>query len=121
MKYLKSLLIMLISLFISSLIITIPYFFNLISINLKNILLLIFPIISIFISSFYLGKNSKKNGWFEGLKFGLLIIFLFFLLSLIISNKLINFKNIIYYFILLLTSILGSMLGINKNNNNHNL
>lgn len=112
-KYGKRLLWTLISLFISILIITILYHFNLISSTTFNILKIIILLINIFISTYILGKKTEKLGFLEGIKFSLIIILLFLIISLITKTNL-SFKILIYYAIIMITSIFGSTVGINK-------
>ena len=91
---------------ISTIILTIIDYFSLFN---TSILKLIIPIISIFISSFILGKKTTKLGYLSGIKLGLLIIIIFIILVLLLDKF--TIKSLIYYLILLLTSTLGSMLG----------
>ena len=77
-----------------------------------KIIKLLIPIISILISSIILGKNTKEKAYLEGLKFSSLYIFLSIIISLITKNPF-TFKLIICYLLLLLTGIIGSMIGIN--------
>ena len=44
---------------------------------------ILIPIISIFIGGFLIGKKSVSKGWLEGIKYGLIILFLMFLVSII--------------------------------------
>lgn len=74
---------------------------------------ILIPIISIFIGGFLIGKKSVSKGWLEGIKYGLIILFLMFLVSIIFFRNNLNIKIIFYYIILLLTSITSSMIGIN--------
>ena len=117
MKYLKKLGISIgifsIS-FLSLLLITTLFsYLNIIKSNMATIITIIIPLLSIFLSSLYIGKNSIKKGWLEGIKLGLIIIVSFITINLLFYNKF-NIRNLIYYLILLLSSVLGSMLGINK-------
>lgn len=84
----------------------------------KTIKILI-PIIALFIGGIIIGKNSKNKGWFEGFKYGIIVIVIMFLISFLFSNNFFNIKRIIYYLILIFISILGSMIGINKNIDNN--
>ena len=112
MNYLKSLLWCFGILIISSIIITIFNYFNVINGIVLKIIFLIIPIISIFIGSYRLGKLSNEKGYIEGIKYGLIWVILFAVFCLIC--KAFDWTSIIYYFILLFISILGSILGINK-------
>ena len=111
--YLKYFSILLISIIIPIFILTIFNYFEII--NNTNILKLIITLISIFINSFFLGKNSKSKGYIEGLKFGIIFIIFITLLNLILVNEF-SLKIIIYYILILITSMIGSTIGINKKN-----
>ena len=117
MNYLKTLSKSLILFFIISIssliIISIFNYFNIINTNITNLLLFISMIISIIIGSFKLGNTSSNKGLIEGLKFGLIISIISIVISLLLkySYKPINF---IYYLILTISSIFGSILGKNK-------
>ena len=113
-KYLKSLMYIFISLIIFTLLITILNYFDILKPSIINILELLSIITSIFIGSFYLGKNSNNKGYIEGLKIGGIIVIILFMLSYVGFNNKLNISLLIYYIILLITSVLGSILGINK-------
>lgn len=113
---LKSLLIFFISILIGSLLITLINYFSILPSNIISILNLILPVTTIFISSYKLGKQSEKKGYIEGLKFGIIIILLFIFLILILDK--LTIKSLLYYLILLLTSTLSSMIGINRKKTN---
>lgn len=93
-------------------ILTLLNYFNLIPNKILSILKLLLPLISIFIISYKLGKQSKKNGYLEGLKIGFIIVILFIILVLLLDKFML--KSCVYYLILILSSIMGSMVGINK-------
>ena len=99
MNYLKSLLWCFGILIISSIIITIFNYFNVINGIVLKIIFLIIPIISIFIGSYRLGKLSNEKGYIEGIKYGLIWVILFAVICLIC--KVFDWTSIIYYFILL--------------------
>ena len=108
-KYLKSLII-----FLSSLII-IPAFltiFNLLKINTSRILIIIIGSILMLIVGFITGKSSNSKGYLNGLIISIISIIILILLSLIFSFKL-NINSLIYYVILVISTTLGSMIGIN--------
>ena len=93
-------------------IITIINYSNLLKPGIISVLKLIIPILSIFIASFKLGKQSEKKGYIEGIKIGSIIIIIFSILVLLLDKF--KLKTLLYYLILLLTSILSSMIGINQ-------
>lgn len=111
-NYLKSFLWSFIILLGSSLIVTIFNYFNVISGIPLKIIFLIIPIIGIFIGSYRLGKLSNEKGYVEGIKYGLIWIILFIIISIIC--KVFDWTSVIYYIILLFISILSSILGINR-------
>ena len=80
--------------------------------NITKIISIIIFILFFFIAGFIKGKNVDKKGYIQGLKIGLELILILFLLSLFSFS--LNIKTIIYYMILLLSSIFGSTIGINK-------
>ena len=71
--------------------------------------------ISIFIAGYHMGCRSKQKGYLEGIKIGLTIIGIFNILILLFDK--VSIKSLLYDFILLLTAILGSMIGINRKKN----
>lgn len=90
--------------------------FNLLgaSSGITSLIIFILNIIIFFALSFINAKKKQKRGYLEGLFIGLIFILLMYLIKLIIVNNSFNIATIIYYIILLLSSILGGMFGINK-------
>lgn len=113
---LKSLGWFLMSLIIYLLIITTLAHFNLISYKIVSIFSFIFMCILFLISGFSLGKKSEKKGYLTGLFIGTINILLILLISLILRSFP-SLKSLIYFAVLLLSSTLGGMFGINKKNN----
>ena len=89
---------------ISLLLINTLYYFNIINNNLYKVLKIIPILISIFINAYILGKNTDQKGYLEGLKLSITLI----------TKQPLKLKVILYYLIIGITSILGSMIGINK-------
>lgn len=114
LKYLKVLIYILVPVLILNFILSLLYYFNLIGSGIINYLKLFVVTITMLIGGVYIGRRTSKNGWLEGLKVGAEVIVLFFIVSYLAFDKGINIKTIIYYFILIAASILGSMIGINK-------
>lgn len=122
MKYLKNLgmsfAYMIGTILVLTLIVTIFSYFNIMSDKVTSIFKIIIPIISLFIGGFYIGKRSIKKGFLEGLKIGLLFsIFLLIFNFLALSNSF-KVKYLLFYLILIISSILGSMIGINRKKSN---
>lgn len=74
------------------------------------------PILAMFTSGYKIGKSSEKKGYLEGIKIGGIIILNFLVLVLLLDKF--SLKSLLYYLILLLTSILSSMIGINRKKTN---
>ena len=83
---------------------------------LINVLKIITILLSIFIPTFILGKKSERKGYLEGLKYGTILIVLSLILNIIFKTKF-NFDIIIYFIIMLVSAMLGSMMGINFKKN----
>lgn len=109
-KYVKSLII-----FLSS-IVTIPIFltiFNLFKLKTNKILIIIIGSILMFIIGYITGKKSESKGYLNGLLLSVITILILVLTSLIFKFQL-NINSLIYYVILTITTVFGSMFGINK-------
>ena len=101
--------IFLISLFL----VTLLNYFNLMNSSVLNVFTYIIPFISFFIGAFILGKNSNSKGFLEGLKFSLVFILISIIINLILGLSF-NINTFIYYLIIIASSLLGSIIGINK-------
>lgn len=121
MEYLKklgkSLLISIIVLLVLTFIMTLLNYINFLKFNLVNILEIIILFITVFSGSFNIGKNSKKKGWLEGIKFGLIFLTILIVFNYLGFNIKFEIKNLLYYLILLASSLLGGMIGIGFKNN----
>lgn len=112
-NYLKSYGYLLGLLLILTLIISIiSYIFN----TPLNIIKLIIPIVSMFISTIILGKSIKEKGYLEGIKYSCIFLLIITIIKFIIKSNF-NYKVIIMYFCLIITSIVGASLGINLKRN----
>ena len=90
----------------------INYFIKMPSIVIKTLI----PIISLFISSMFLGKNIQKKGYIEGIKFGMGYLIVSMIIKIILRTGF-NYKVVIIYILMLFSSIIGSMIGINTKKN----
>lgn len=111
MKYVKCLGFIFIPIIILGILYTVLYYFDIMGSNIFKWISLITMIMSLLFGCMYLGKNSKSKGWLEGLKIGLGICLLFFLISYL-GFETFSLKNIIYYLVIVLISMFGSMFGI---------
>ncbi len=116
MNYLKNLMIRylwtILETIILSFLLTALYYFDFISTPFFSLFLLFSLLIPVFVNSFLLGKVSSKKGYLEGIKFSFLIILFFMIITCLYSKF--QWKNLLYYAIILFTSIMGSIMGINQ-------
>ncbi len=93
---------------------------NLLGVNsgITTIILFILNIILFFVLSFFNATSKKKKGLIEGLTIGAVFIIAMYIIKVILFTAKINVSTIIYYFILLITSILGGLIGVNKKSKN---
>lgn len=81
--------------------------------NLINKLSVILTALSFFIISAMASKNFKEKGYILGIKLGVLFVVLMILINLIFFKSGFNIDRIIYYIILVFSSILGGSFGKN--------
>ncbi len=112
-KYTFCFLYMILSLTIILLLLTTLYHFDIISSNIYHLLKLIMFLGILLLTGISLGKKATNRGYLEGIKLGTFTIVLFTLLTLLTSQDL-KLKLLLYDLIILITSILGGMIGINK-------
>lgn len=108
-----SVLISILSLLIFTFLLTTFSYFNIIGGTFVKVLKIIIPILSLFFGGFYLGKLASKKGWLEGIKLGGCITILLVLFNYLAFGHALKIEESLYIVILLVSSILGSMLGIN--------
>lgn len=113
-NYLKSLGLTILIILGGSIIYTLLEYYTNMTI-LVNILKVITTLLSIIIPTFLLGRKSLRKGYLEGLKYGIILVFISIIVSIISKNK-IDINIIIYYIIIISSSMLGSMIGINFKN-----
>ena len=117
MNYLKKIgkftLTTLISIVVLGLILNTLYYFNIINNNIYNTMKLIIVLLTLFINAFLLGKSSSKYGIVEGLKLGAIFLFTMIILKLITRNTF-DIRTLIYSIIILLTTSVGAVIGINR-------
>lgn len=124
MKFIKnisiSILYIVLTMLILTFILTLFSYFNIINDKIISIFKIIIPIISLFVGGFLLGKKSIKKGWLEGLKLSLIFLIILIIFEYLALSQSFEFKNILFYLILSISSIFGSMIGISKNNKESN-
>lgn len=112
--YLKALGIVGIGILGLTLILTILHYFNLMGDKTADVIKLLIAIVPIAVGGYIVGQSCAKRGWFGGLKFAGIIIVIFFLVTIIFRLGL-SPKTIIYYGIVIASSMIGSMIGISTN------
>ena len=110
-NYIKSLIIFLSSIIIIPFLLTL---FNLLKINSNKIIIIIVGAILMFIIGLITGKGTNNKGYLKGLLISVICIFILTILSIIFRFQL-NINSLIYYSILVVSTIFGSMIGINLN------
>lgn len=98
---------------ISTLLITVFNYFNIISGASLSISKILICIISLFIGGIVIGRHSSKKGWLEGLKLSLVFLVILIIFNYLALGNAPALKNIIYYLIIVTSCIFGSIIGIN--------
>ncbi len=116
-NYLKVILYMFLVMLGLTIIVTIFNYIGLLNGFIFSIVKLLIPIIAIIYGGYLLGRKSIKKGYLEGIKLAIITIIFLLILNLIFKNSF-SWQNIIYFLILIGSSMLSSMIGINKNKSN---
>lgn len=118
MKYLKnlgiSLLYIIVPILVLTFISTLLHYLGLFNNSIMKIVKIIIPIVSMFVGGFIIGKKQGRNGWLEGLKLGLIFLIILTLFNILGLDSAISIKMVIYYLILVIATILGSIVGVNR-------
>ncbi len=109
-NYLKNISIFIIVLFIYLLLISIMGYFEILNYKTINIINYIVMIILFLLLGFKTAHTEQKKGYLNGFLVSLILIIIFLIISLIISK--ISFSNIVYYISLILSSIIGGIIGV---------
>jgi len=88
--------------------ISLLYLFSNISYNVISSVILIFNLLFFLILGFMIAKNSKTKGIIIGLKTSSIIIIILLALTLLFKNSF-SVKNIIYYLLVILSTLFGSI------------
>ncbi len=109
-KYLISFLYFLVPFLVLLFIVTIGYYFDIISINGMKYFKLIIVLLSSFLGGFKIGMYSNQKGYIKGIIFGSILSILFFIVTIFTKNF--KITTLLYYFILIIITTIGSMIGI---------
>lgn len=119
MKYLKCLLRTLILFLIFLLLITTLHYFDVLSNNIAPFFYLLCMIISTFIGGIYLGRRCETKGYLEGMKLAGILLLLLLMFRFIIFRLSFRLDLLLYYVIIFISAISGSIIGINKKIEKH--
>lgn len=114
-KFIKPSLYSLLAFILFTFIITIFNYIGILPYNVFKIIRIIGIVVIFFIDGLLVGRASEKKGWLNGLEASLILITIFSILNLIFKGNF-SMSTFISYIILIVITILGSMLGINKKN-----
>ena len=112
--YLKDIGYMLGTIVVGLFLFTILNYFNIFNDKVINFIKIILPIGVFIFGGWYLAKNTNKRGITEGLKIGSIILGVFLLISLLGISSKFQWQNLIYYLILLISSITGGIIAKQK-------
>lgn len=85
-----------------------------VSFNITKYILLIFVGLFFWHAGYNEGKKRDNKGYLAGLKTSSILIGIFIISNLIFFNYPFLLRRVVYYFILMLIGVLGSIIGINK-------
>ena len=112
LNYLKGLLYFFIPFFLLIILITTFYYFDILNNQIIKYFKIIILLLSTFISGIYIGKNSLNKGYLSGIILSLIIVLIFFITNLFLDGF--KIYQLIYYLIIILTTTIGAMFGINR-------
>jgi putative membrane protein (TIGR04086 family) len=113
-RYGKQIAIFTITMIGSALIFSILQYFHLLSVNISHFLSTFLILLLAFAFGIINGKNADKNGYLEGIKIGGLQLITMILLNTIIFGIHFKLGSLLYYISILVLSVIGAMIGINK-------
>jgi len=114
MKYLKAFGIVIIASIVITLISSSLCYQNIISNKTNDVIKIIAIIMPAFISGLYIGKNSTNKGYLEGIKVGSITVLFLLMLSYLGFNNGFSITKVIYYLLIFMLTVIGSIVGINK-------
>ncbi len=113
-SYFKVILIGLLFMMIFAFLLGVLQNFNLFYGKVSEVFMFIYMAILFFIIGFLVGKKATHKGYLEGIKISLSLIFILIVINVLFYQTGFSLERTIYYFILILSSTMGSMIGINK-------
>lgn len=86
--------------------------------KITKLLILISMIVYSFIIGYKKGLNTTNKAYKEGIKTGFINIIVLYILGCLTFNFSLPLRKILYFCILIITTVFGSIIGINKKNTN---
>lgn len=111
-NYLKSISLFLILFIIYILLISLIYYLELINDKTLNIINYIIILVLFFILGFKTSIYERSKGYLNGFIVSIILCFIFSIITLIFSKY--TFSTLVYYLSLILSSITGGIIGIQK-------
>lgn len=99
-----------------SLILSIVMYFIPFNNKVYKFLALIITNVYLLLSNIKIGRKLECDAYKNGLKNGIIIIVIMYFLGSILGGFKLGIERIIYYLIILLSIVLGNIIGINKKN-----
>ena len=97
-----------------AIILTIFNYYDIVTNKLFKVIKVLIPSLALFIGGYKVGNSANKKGYIEGIKLSLIVIVILFMFSYLGFNASFSISLILYYIILIISSMLGAMIGINK-------
>ncbi len=111
-KYTFSFLLFLAIIFVFTFFLSIFHYFDVLSYQAVAVIKFIILLVSFFGGGFFMSVSATKKGWLEGLKFAFVVSVFLLLFQVLGIDKSFRMKDLIFYLVLFMTSILGGMIGI---------
>lgn len=113
-NYIKNISLILLSIIVYLLFISIFYYFEILNYKVVSIINFIVVMVLFFILGFKTSSIERKKGYLNGFIVSSILVLLFIFLSLIFSK--LSFSSLVYYLSLILSSIVGGIIGVGKHN-----
>jgi len=114
LNYLKSFIISVFGLFIFLFLLTLLNYFNIINGSVLSVLEIIISVLALFVGGMFVGRGSNSKGYLHGIYLGIIISIIFLASSLIFFDYSFEIKSLLFYLILIVSSMIGAMVGISK-------
>ena len=114
MKYVKGLIYFFVPFILLLILSSTLDYFDIISSNIIKYVNFVNIMFSSLICNMFIGRHSLSKGYIEGIKEGFLLVFILFVFTYLAFGKGINLERGLLYLITFVSSIMGSIIGINR-------